>query len=121
MVVVTFRFSNPLISTLGVEALRVRLGVAETDATDATRATREAHREEANIVVVVVVVVVVNAVETLGQKGHGLSSLLVLPISQSSFTSRWLGQLGLTALPENNRYETEVGRHCKDTKGVSEG
>ena len=89
MVVVTFRFSNPLISTLGVEALRVRLGVAETDATDATRATREAHREEANIVVVVVVVVVVvNAVETLGPKGHGLSSLLVLPISQSSFTSR---------------------------------
>ena len=85
MVVVTFKFSNPLISTLGVEALRVRLGVAETDAADATRATRETHREEANIVVVVVVV---NAVETLGPKGHGLSSLLVLPISQSSFTSR---------------------------------
>ena len=86
MVVVTFRFSNPLISTLGVEALRVRLGVAETDAADATRATRETHREEANIVVVAVVVVKV--VGTLGPKGHGLSSLLVLPISQSSFTSR---------------------------------
>ena len=57
----------------------------------------------------VVVVKVVNAVETLGR---GLSSLLVLPIAQSSFTPRSLNLLGSTALPEDNRYETKFGRHC---------
>jgi len=45
MVVVTFRFSNPPTFTSVVEALRVRLGAAETDATEAMRVTREPHRE----------------------------------------------------------------------------
>jgi len=42
IVVVTFRFSNPLTLASGVEILRIRLGAAETEA---TRATRERHRE----------------------------------------------------------------------------
>jgi len=53
-VVVTFRFSNPLTLMSGVEVLRVRLGVAETEAAEAMKATREAHREEGSIVVMVV-------------------------------------------------------------------
>ena len=51
MVIVTFRFSNPLTLTSGVEVLRVRLGAAETEAAVAMRATKEANMEEENIVV----------------------------------------------------------------------
>jgi len=50
-VVVTFKFSNPSTSTLGVEVLRVRPGAAETAIAEATRAAREARREEENILV----------------------------------------------------------------------
>ena len=81
MVMVTFKFSNPSTSTLEVEALRVRPGVAETTTAEATKAKRETKREEENILKAVEVV------ETLGLKGHGLSSLPALPIAQSSFTS----------------------------------
>ena len=83
-VVVTFRFSNPLTLTSGVEVLRVRLGVAETEAAEAMRATREAHREEESIVVRAVNL----AVGNLGPKGPGLSSFPVLSIAKRSFTSR---------------------------------
>jgi len=51
MVVVTFRFSNPSTSTLGVEILRDKPGVAETAAAEATRATSEAQMEEENIAI----------------------------------------------------------------------
>ena len=49
MVVVTFRFSNPSTSTLGIEVLRVKPGVAETAIAEAPKATREVRREEENI------------------------------------------------------------------------
>lgn len=77
MVVVTFKFSNPSTSMLGVEALRVRPGVAETTTAETTKAKREAQREDESIVVKEVKVV-----ETLGPKDPGLSSLSVLPIAQ---------------------------------------
>jgi len=51
MVVVTFKFSSPPMSTLGVEALRVRLGTAETETAEVMRATKEVQREEVNIVI----------------------------------------------------------------------
>jgi hypothetical protein len=54
MVVVTFKFSNPSTLTLGVDALTVKPGAAETATAEATRATKEARREEENIVVKVV-------------------------------------------------------------------
>ena len=60
MVVVTFKFCNPLTSTLRAEVLTVTPGVldtagaAETATTEATRATREARSEEENILVKVV-------------------------------------------------------------------
>ena len=63
---------------------------------------------------------VVKAVEALGLKGHGLSSLPVRPpYRQISFTSRWVSQPGSTALPEGNRYETKFGGHCEGAKGVT--
>jgi len=114
IVVVTFKFSNPSTLKSGIEALRVRPGVAETTTAEATRVRREARMEGENIVVKVV-----KAVETLGPKGPGLSSLPVLPISQSSFPSRWVNQPGSTALPENNCYETKFGRHHKAASRVS--
>ena len=49
-VVMTFRFSSPLTSTLGVEVLRLRLGTAETETAEAVRTTREAQREKENII-----------------------------------------------------------------------
>ena len=57
MVVVTFRFSNPSTSALGIEVLRVKPGAAATATPEATRATREARREEENIVTKTVEVV----------------------------------------------------------------
>ena len=51
IVVVTFRFSNPSTSTLGVEILRDKPGVAETATAEATRATSEARMEEENIAI----------------------------------------------------------------------
>ena len=104
----TLKFSNPSTLTSGVEALIVRLGVAETTAAKATTVKTEAQREEENIVV--------KAVGTSGLKGPGLSSLSVLPIAQSSFTSRMLSQLGSTALPEKDCYETKFGDIVKTQK-----
>ena len=75
MVVMTLKFSNPSTLTSGVEALIVRLGVAETTAAKATTVKTEVQREEENIVV--------KAVGTSGLKGPGLSSLSVLPIAQA--------------------------------------
>ena len=49
-VAVTFKFSNPLTLTLGVEILTAKLGSAETAITEATTAMREARREEESIV-----------------------------------------------------------------------
>ena len=49
MVVVTFRFSNPTTSALGVEILRDKPGAAETATAEATREISKA--EEENIVV----------------------------------------------------------------------
>ena len=49
-VVVTLRFSNPLISTFGVEALTVKPGVAETAAVKATRTMRGVRREGKSII-----------------------------------------------------------------------
>jgi len=51
MVVVTFRFSNPSTSALGVEILRVKPGAAETATAEATRATSETRREEESIII----------------------------------------------------------------------
>jgi len=51
MVVVTFKFSSPSKSTLGVEVLTDKLGAAETATAEATRVVREAQREKENIVV----------------------------------------------------------------------
>jgi len=48
-VVVTFKFSNPLTLTLGVEALRVKPGAADTVTTKAARARMKARREGGNI------------------------------------------------------------------------
>ena len=98
--------------TSGDEVLRVRLGAAETETAEAMRVTMEAHREE-NIVVESA-----KTVETLGLKDSGLSSLPVLPIAQSSFTSQSLSQHGSTALPENSRYETEALSFGKSSNGV---
>ena len=101
MVVMTLKFSSPSTLTSGVEALIVRLGVAETTTANATTVKTEGLREEENIVV--------KAVGISGLKGPGLSSLSVLPIAQSSFTSRFLSQLGSIALPEKDCYETKFG------------
>jgi len=60
MVMVTFKFSNPSTSVLGVEVLILTLGppgaagAAEVATAEATRATREARKKEENIVVKVV-------------------------------------------------------------------
>ena len=53
-VVVTFKFSKPSTLALGMDALMVRPGAAETATAEATRATREVRRVEENIVVKVV-------------------------------------------------------------------
>lgn len=49
MVVMTFNFSNPSTSTLGVEVLTVKLGAATTAAAEATRAIRVARMEGGDI------------------------------------------------------------------------
>jgi len=84
MVVVTFKFSNPSTLTLGVEALRVRLGAAVTTTAEATKAKMETERDEEYISVEAA-----EAVETVGLKCRDLSSLPALPIAQSSFISHW--------------------------------
>ena len=76
IVVVTFKFSNPSMLTLGVEVLRVRPGMAETATTKVTREMREARRMEENIVVKRV-----KAVETLGLKEPDLNTFQPSPLS----------------------------------------
>ena len=49
IVVVTFKFPNPSTLALGIDALTVRPGAAETVTVEATRARREARRDEENI------------------------------------------------------------------------
>ena len=62
IVVVTFKFSDPSTSVLGVEVLMVMLGppgtagAAEVVAAETTRAMREARRKEESIVKIVMTV-----------------------------------------------------------------
>ena len=83
MVVVTSKFSNPSTLTLGVEALIVRLGVADTTTAEATKVKRGAKREEENIVVKAA-----RVVETLGLEGHGLSTLPTCGINWDNKTKQ---------------------------------